>query len=348
MTQSPGSGSRTLRTTAGAVARVLILGLAVHLLLPQIATLEQSARILRSLAWYAVAAAVFSQMLSYAGSGYEVQQILASYGQQVRLRRCLAMVMGSFSLSLVGGGQLTTSGSMYRWLRASGATADSALVAGVLPALINLATIGAVSVAGVLYLLAVHRLPSGIAVALALALSLLFSATLFLWVGLHYRAWFAAFVDDLGRRWARFRHRPYSSDALTGSVERLFRGADVIVSGGWRRPVAGDVVNVGFDFLTLYLLFLAAHYVPNPAMVVAGYGLPMLAAKVTPIHGGLGVVEGGMVGLFLGLGAPNGIAVIVTLSYRLVSFWIPALIGFGAALTLSRAGSADGEATVQS
>ena len=64
-------------------------------------------------------------------------------------------------------------------------------------------------------------------------------------------------------------------------------------------------------------------------MLLAGYGLPLLLGRVAFfIPGGLGVVEGTMVALYDGLGVPDSISVVVVLAYRLLSFWLPLMIGF--------------------
>ena len=41
-----------------------------------------------------------------------------------------------------------------------------------------------------------------------------------------------------------------------------------------------------------------------------------------------------MVALYEVLGVPSGVAVVVILSYMLISFWIPVLLGFPLALVL--------------
>ena len=63
-------------------------------------------------------------------------------------------------------------------------------------------------------------------------------------------------------------------------------------------------------------------------MLLAGYGLPLLVGKIAVVPGGLGVVEGGMVGMYHALGLPAATAVTVVLAYRLLSFWLPNLVGF--------------------
>jgi uncharacterized membrane protein YbhN (UPF0104 family) len=159
-------------------------------------------------------------------------------------------------------------------------------------------------------------------------LILLLGLGFFLWWGMRHRPGLIAFLRRLDGLYAKVRRRPYDPAATDAAAERLFRAWDLLLPGGWRGPILADVMNVGFDFLTLYMLFFAAHYTPNPGLVLAGYGLPLLAGKLAILPGGLGIVEGGMVALYGALGVPAGVDVVVILGYRLLSFWIPVLIGF--------------------
>jgi glycosyltransferase 2 family protein len=96
-------------------------------------------------------------------------------------------------------------------------------------------------------------------------------------------------------------------------------------------------MNVAFDMLTLYLLFLAAGEHISLSLLLAGYGLPLLLAKVAFfIPGGVGVVEGGMAALYHVLGIPLATVLAVVLGYRLISFWLPSLAGFPIAAYLQR------------
>ena len=96
-------------------------------------------------------------------------------------------------------------------------------------------------------------------------------------------------------------------------------------------------MNVIFDILTLYFLFIAAGEKINPGVLLAGYGLPQLLGKMVFIlPGGVGVVESSMAVLYSGLGVPQATTVVVVLSYRLISFWIPSLAGFPIAAYLQR------------
>jgi glycosyltransferase 2 family protein len=105
--------------------------------------------------------------------------------------------------------------------------------------------------------------------------------------------------------------------------------------GKWMRPLLGATANIGFDMLTLYFFFVAAGYNISLGVLFAGYGLPfMLGNLAFMFPGGVGVIEGGMVAMYESLKVPNEISVVVILGYRLVSFWMPSLLGFAAAAYL--------------
>ena len=267
-----------------------------------------------------------------------IQRLVALFGQRLRLVRCVQIVMASFSLGLVWGGQVAYSGASYRWLRAAGVSSEAALLSGIVPALINILTIGAVAAFGLLYLLASNRLSPALVVVFATGFALMVTIGGIIWLGLRYRSWLITVLNDLSRFWARLRRRPHEVRPTERAAQRAFRAWDTMLSGRWEGPVLGDVLNVGFDIVTLYLLFLAAHYTANPGLVLAGYGLPLLAGKLSFLPGGVGVVEGGMVAMYEVLGVPGGVVVVVILSYRLISFWIPVLLGLPLAFLLERQG----------
>jgi hypothetical protein len=81
--------------------------------------------------------------------------------------------------------------------------------------------------------------------------------------------------------------------------------------------------------LALFFLFMAAGQPISARILVTGYGLPQLLGKAAFIFpGGVGIVEDTMISLYQQLGVSNPVAVVVILSYRLLSFLLPAIIGF--------------------
>ena len=78
-------------------------------------------------------------------------------------------------------------------------------------------------------------------------------------------------------------------------------------------------------------------------------------ANTLPLPGGIGGVEGGMIGVFSAFGVNVQTAVVAVLAYRAFSFWLPTLPGAVAYLQLRRTvsrwragGTATGVSAVES
>jgi uncharacterized protein (TIRG00374 family) len=307
---------------------LVLLGIAVHLILPQITALANSLQVVKAMTWWAVALAVAMQLLSYLGSGYLLQALAALGGQRLSLMRCTAIFTASTSVGLVGGGPVGSIAVTYRWMHGSGADEEGAMIAGWLPSLLNSAILVLIGIIGVVHLLIAHDLSTLQTVGFGLTLALLvLVAGAVLW-GVHHRPRLSTLAASVARRWATLRRKAYDPAATEAAVGRLFSAWDMLRTGGWRRVVAGAAANVVFDIGTLYMLFVAASSPASPGVLLAGYGLPLLLGKVSFLPGGVGIVEGTMAAIYNGLGVPSGVTVVVILAYRLISFWLPTLLSF--------------------
>ncbi len=94
------------------------------------------------------------------------------------------------------------------------------------------------------------------------------------------------------------------------------------------RPLAllGAAVYWGFDIAVLGLSFSAFGQSIPVAQLIEGYFIGTLGSLL-PLPGGVGGVEGGMIGAFVAFGVPAGRAVVAVLAYRAISFWIPTIPG---------------------
>jgi uncharacterized membrane protein YbhN (UPF0104 family) len=324
MNESPRPTGRWLRN----LLTLLLVGLAVHLILPQIATLEHSLQVIQGMTWWAVGLAAGAQVVSYLGSGVLLQAIAAITGDRLSVAWGTLITTASYSIGLVAGGMVGGGAATYRWVRGSGVSAEGALLAGWLPALVYDGALLFVSIFGLLYLLIVHKLTLLQALSFGLILLILsLLAAAIVW-GARHRPQLTNLATRLARRWAAIRRRPYDPASTQALVGRLFNAWDRLGGGGWRGPALGAALNTVFDMLTLYLVFVAAGHRVSPAVLLAGYGLPLLLGKAPLLPGGVGIVESTMVALYTGLGVPNAAAVVVVLIYRFFSFWLPSLLGF--------------------
>jgi uncharacterized membrane protein YbhN (UPF0104 family) len=127
-------------------------------------------------------------------------------------------------------------------------------------------------------------------------------------------------------------HRSGRSRALAGVVDGIQEAGVELVRPHWR--LLGAFGYLGFDIAVLGLTFAGVgHPIGAPALVLAyiiGY-----AANSLPVPGGIGVLEGGLVGALVLYGAPAAPAAAAVLLYHAIAFWIPSLGGAIAYLLMS-------------
>jgi len=99
--------------------------------------------------------------------------------------------------------------------------------------------------------------------------------------------------------------------------------------------VLGAVAWWGFDIATLWASFRAFGAAPAFSVVVMAYFVGMFA-NVLPLPGGIGGVDGGMIGAFIAFGVGAPIAVVAVLVYRAFAFWLPTVPGAIAYVQLRR------------
>ncbi len=307
---------------------VAFIGLAVHVLLPQLADVEASVKILRELRWWALALAVAAQGASYWGSGYLLRELAALGGDRLSAGEGVRITLAANSVGLVAGGQVGDVAATYRWARVLGVSAAGALLASSLPNLFNTAALAGAGALGLVELIALHRLTPAEAGGFVLSLGLLCSVAVAVAWAVRHRERGARLAARLEAAWARLRRRAPDPERAAAAVTRLAGSWDALRGRGWKGPLLGSAVNVSFDALTLYLLFVAASHPLSPGVLLAGYGLPILLGKISILPGGIGVVEGTMTALFTSLGVETSTVILVVLAYRGLSFWIPTLIGF--------------------
>jgi uncharacterized protein (TIRG00374 family) len=151
-----------------------------------------------------------------------------------------------------------------------------------------------------------------------------------------------AFVpEDLESRLGRLSQR---NDRVAGWIRRLATGP-ALLSGGirfaWqklRRPdwaMIGTVSWWGFNIAVLYAAFRAFGKAPPVAVLIQAYFVGMLA-NLLPLPGGIGGVDGGMIGALVAFHVGASLALIAVLVYRLFAFWLPTIPGAIAYFQLRR------------
>ncbi|HEY1687696.1 MAG TPA: lysylphosphatidylglycerol synthase transmembrane domain-containing protein [Solirubrobacteraceae bacterium] len=137
---------------------------------------------------------------------------------------------------------------------------------------------------------------------------------------------------DFERRLSRMASRPGRLGRLAKKLATVPATMSDGVRGAIRfaaeKPI-GLLMAIGywgFDVAVLYVSLKAFGANTTVAVVVMGYFLGTLGSLL-PLPGGIGGVEGGMIGAFAAFGLPGGSAVAGVLAYRLISHWLPTLPG---------------------
>jgi uncharacterized protein (TIRG00374 family) len=315
---------------------LIIMGLAVHLLLPQITTLESSWSVVQGMTWWAVALAIVAQTLSYLGNGYMLHAILDNNQQKLSMLKGALITMASASIGLVAGGWVGAAAATYGWVHRESHDESTAALAGTLPAMLNNAILVGVALIGTLYLIVVHDLSNMQMIEFGIILLALGLMSASVMAALRSPETATRLAVWLAGHWAALRRKPFTPESTIASVRQFVVAWDSLRKGKWLHPLLGAIANIGFDMLTLYFMFVAAGNNVSLGVLFAGYGLPFILGKMAFLFpGGVGVIEASMVALYDSLKVPNEVSVVVILGYRLFSFWIPSLLGFAAAAYLS-------------
>ncbi len=91
----------------------------------------------------------------------------------------------------------------------------------------------------------------------------------------------------------------------------------------------------GFEICVLWACFHAFGQAPPFTVLWMAYFVGMLG-NLLPVPGGIGGVEGGMIGALVAFGVDFHLAVLAVLAYRGISFWLPTIPGIVAYLQLRR------------
>ncbi len=97
----------------------------------------------------------------------------------------------------------------------------------------------------------------------------------------------------------------------------------------------GAIAWWGFDIAVLWACFHAFGSAPPQAVIVMAYFVGMVG-NTLPLPGGIGGVDGGMIGAFSAFGVPVEISVVSVLAYRAIAFWLPTIPGGIAYLQLRK------------
>src|SRR5947209_13406601 len=136
-----------------------------------------------------------------------------------------------------------------------------------------------------------------------------------------FERWVARWVSGggrLGRMARRVATAPATAATGVRTALSLVRARDPYLLGA--------LAWWGFDIAVLWACFHAFGSAPPQAVIVMAYFVGMLG-NALPLPGGIGGVDGGMIGAFSAFGVDVELSVVSVLAYRAFAFWLPTLPG---------------------
>lgn len=332
--REPGAGaeSRRLWSRRGARRVVLLLvgGVSLYLLFPSLVSVLGSWRSLAHLNWYWAGLALFAEAASF-GSLWELDRI--ALGTTSWFIVACMQLSGNAVGQVVPGSGATATAFEVGVLRRANVGVGRAIAALAASTALQIATTLALPLFALPAILAGARVSPGLAAAAYLG-----TATLLLLL----TAGVLAFVTDrpleLAGRWVEWALRRLVRLRVSDLPRRLLEQRDFIratVGGHWAGAVASATGSTAFDYVALLCALRAVGAQPRPSLVLLAYVAAAILSLVPFTPGGLGFVEAGLVATLTLAGVRPSHAVVATLVYRLVAFWLPIPAG-GVAYALFR------------
>ena len=131
---------------------------------------------------------------------------------------------------------------------------------------------------------------------------------------------------------SEIRARAYAHEISDGFAGLTEKPSSLI------RPILWGIFDKGLLMLILICAFLSFEVPFSAGTIIAGFSLAYLFLIVSPTPSGIGVVEGLMPIALTSLNVNWSQAVLITLTYRTVTFWVPFGIGAWAFRSLHTGG----------
>ena len=136
-------------------------------------------------------------------------------------------------------------------------------------------------------------------------------------------------LERIAARWSTGRGRMANIARKLAAVPALIGQGTRVGIGLIRKRDPGLLGALGwwaFDIATLWACFKAFGESPTLGVLIMGYFVGMIA-NIIPTPGGVGAVEGGMIGTYAAFGVGLGNATAAVLAYRVFAFLMPTIPG---------------------
>ncbi len=320
---------------------LLMLGVAVFFLAPQIVGLEKLLRALRAADPLFLALALGAEGMRYLASAGSTRALARLFDRRVPF----LPMMQAFFVSAAANRLCSTGGAPGMLVRLLFLTRRGVPAGGV-ATIFLIEDIAGLGIGALVLLVGVATLvPARLhraAVPLALALSL---GSLLLALGsilllrqrasiTHATHWLARGIDALAAKWLRRSILPPTR--VQRFLDDFYTGATAARRApGWvTAAFFYNLVRHAAGLAALYFAFLAFDQSIAPTVLILIYTSASFISTTSALPGEVAILGGGFALLFLSLGIAPEIALLALLVSRAVSFWLPLPIGYLAFVSL--------------
>ena len=325
------------------------IGLAVHLILPEIPGIARSLRLVAGTSHLLVGAAFLAELASEMCYAELLRRSVGAMdtrrpGRWFMLRLTLT---GYGAAHVLPGGGAAAATVTYDALRLEGLKPARVGVALAVVSVLAYGVLGTLFAVSLLYLVLGADLgPAGTA-ASTLFLALSFGTVLIAYWA--YRR--PTFAKSIAKAGVRLVGRLLSAEGFRRKAEeqatrlvshlgqelRVVRRQLIVRSAEAPKLVALALGYWAFDVLCLILVFAALSVAADPLVLIVAYGVATTLAAIPLTPGGIGVFETVMLATLALLGVGSDAAIPI-LGYRLFNFWLPIPLAAIFYPTLRRAG----------
>jgi glycosyltransferase 2 family protein len=306
------------------------IGLALHLVLPQIPGLERSLRLVAGTSRPLVGAAFMAELASELCYAELLRRAVAATSGR-RLGRWFMLrltVTGYGAAHVLPGGGATAATVTYGALRRRGSDPERVGLALAAVSVLVYGALGLIFSGSLIYMLLDGDLGPAETVAGALFLALVVGAALVVFA-MYRRPTLAVRAAERGARLAgrllgggRPRSRAASLISRLGEGLREARKGLILHPAETPKLAALALGYWAFDALCLILMFAALGVTAAPVVLLTAYGVATSVAAIPLTPGGIGVFEATMLATLALLGVGSEAAIPI-LGYRLFNFWLP-------------------------
>jgi len=317
------------------IALLLVLFLTVALIVLSFGELQSIIETLKKVHFIYFILALFLQGLWFLVSGVTFYHLYRLLGLNEKLSKLTLMAAAANFINVIApsagmGGMVVFINDANR----SGHSPGKVTVANALYLLFDYAAFLVVLMLGLIVLFRRNDLDPSEIIASIIMLGIALGLAFFLYLGArsanrlgNVLAWFARQINRVARP---FIHREYLHERRAHEFAHEMADGLSSLPKQTRRlvvPILYSFVNKALMICVLLVAFLSFEVEFSAGTLIGGFAIAYLFLVVSPTPSGIGVVEGIMPLALSSLRVPWSQAVVVTLTYRAFTFWVPVGVG---------------------